>query len=965
MKPRPKACGSPFFFSKGLFACLLLLLSADFAGAHHLMGGEITYTNVGGGRFSIMLKVYRDCSSGGMTITPITVTPLNCSGSSFTKTLPQRSVSDITPLCATVPSKCGGGAYPYGVQEYLYQDTIDLSSYTVCCQFNISWMQTRSSTITTTSTNSNLYLFTVLNKCLINSSPVLLEKFPLLCAGTDICYNVNAIDSIDHDSLSYSFDHPMISSSQGVTYKSGYSFDKPFMFLGFPNKPASLPAGFHLDASSGDMCFRPTSVQVTVVVIKVTEWRIINGVATNVGETRREMAAIVTACSVNKLPTVGSFAGTTACVGQNICTEISSFDNNPADTVLLSWDNGIPGATFTPYFASGSIKQKAIFCWTPSVGDTGANPHILRIWAKDNGCPENKTSFRSFGITVKLSSTVTASRQVNNLGCGLFSFDATPSLSGPFVYNWVIRSSAGAPITGSAQKAFAYKFSKGGTYLIDFSIGDSGLCPTRYSDTIIVADFLNVTLPADTSLCKGQAFLISSNVSMGRPPYKYQWSTGPNDTLATLNVVLLNQVKYYLTVTDSMCLAMDSILVSPHFQPAVSAGPDKTACIDGSAMVIQGVPSGGSWSGPGVSGNIFNPGAAGTGIQTLIYTFYSAGGCAITDTMLMDVRPLPPVNGGADTSVCLNAGAITLTGSPSGGLWSGPGVSGNILNPAGIPGQSLLLYRYTDSSGCNNTDSVIFSSKPIPSVFAGNDQLICRESPVVTLSGNPSGGTWTGTGMSADKFDPAIAGGGVHTITYRITDSSGCSNQDHVDMRVRMAVAVFTSVPDSGVAPLTVNFSDLSSVSHSPSWDFGDPYDTTSSNVINPEHIYSKPGIYSVRLAIKMLATIGCTDTLTKVDLIVVSPAPPPNSVNIPGSRGKIEVYPNPASGKFEVLLNSNEERDLCLAVFDLSGKKVKQIMQLKPGRHQVDCVDLKPGIYFLEVSGSADGILRHRIILN
>jgi len=38
--------------------------------------------------------------------------------------------------------------------------------------------------------------------------------------------------------------------------------------------------------------------------------------------------------------------------------------------------------------------------------------------------------------------------------------------------------------------------------------------------------------------------------------------------------------------------------------------------------------------------------------------------------------------------------------------------------------------------------------------------------PAITLAGgSPVGGTYSGTGVSAGKFDPAVAGVGLHTIT--------------------------------------------------------------------------------------------------------------------------------------------------------------------------------------------------------
>ena len=44
----------------------------------------------------------------------------------------------------------------------------------------------------------------------------------------------------------------------------------------------------------------------------------------------------------------------------------------------------------------------------------------------------------------------------------------------------------------------------------------------------------------------------------------------------------------------------------------------------------------------------------------------------------------------------------------------------------------------------------------------------------VTLQGFPSGGTFSGTGITGNSFDPEVAGPGLHSITYSHT-ISGCA----------------------------------------------------------------------------------------------------------------------------------------------------------------------------------------------
>jgi PKD repeat protein len=80
--------------------------------------------------------------------------------------------------------------------------------------------------------------------------------------------------------------------------------------------------------------------------------------------------------------------------------------------------------------------------------------------------------------------------------------------------------------------------------------------------------------------------------------------------------------------------------------------------------------------------------------------------------------------------------------------------------------------------------------------------------------------------------------------------------------------ADFTGTPTSGVAPLTVYFTDLSTGSPTSwAWDF-DNNGTIDSIEQNPSHTYNSPGTYTVKLTV---AGPGRIDSETKVDYIIVA----------------------------------------------------------------------------------------------
>lgn len=55
---------------------------------------------------------------------------------------------------------------------------------------------------------------------------------------------------------------------------------------------------------------------------------------------------------------------------------------------------------------------------------------------------------------------------------------------------------------------------------------------------------------------------------------------------------------------------------------------------------------------------------------------------------------------------------------------------------------------------------------------------ICIYDAPVTLTANPSGGTFSGNGVSGNQFDPAVAGPGIHIIAYSVGTASNPESTD-------------------------------------------------------------------------------------------------------------------------------------------------------------------------------------------
>lgn len=426
---------------------LILSLCCYTARASHIMGSDITYKCVDKFKYEVTLKIYRDCN--GIALGTIQQLKVLCVKSNASKTiqLPRTQRTDITGVDASCPigvqSKCNGGLSPYGIEEHIFQATIDLNWAPNCEEFVISVnISARNKAITTGASNRKFYteatIYTNLDKC--NSSPEFTTPpTALICVGKDFVFNNGAIDNVDNDILTYRFIDPLENDNQPIKYVQPFSSQTPLTFLGFPNANQPLPGGFHLDPSTGNINFRPMIVnEVTVMVLEVTEWRVENGVKRISGVTRRDIQINVISCNNNDPPTIiGS--DDTVCVGERICIPIESADINSGDKVTLTWNYAIPGASFTKQKSKRNpLLDSAVLCWTPQPGQARTEPYYFTVTAKDNVCPLVGIAVKAISIYVregkKPTFTIPDSSQCQKGNS--FNFVNTTPDKNDYTYDW-------------------------------------------------------------------------------------------------------------------------------------------------------------------------------------------------------------------------------------------------------------------------------------------------------------------------------------------------------------------------------------------------------------------------------------------------------------------------------------------------------------------------------------------------
>lgn len=95
------------------------------------------------------------------------------------------------------------------------------------------------------------------------------------------------------------------------------------------------------------------------------------------------------------------------------------------------------------------------------------------------------------------------------------------------------------------------------------------------------------------------------------------------------------------------------------------------------------------------------------------------------------------------------------------------------------------IFSATDSNG-NNATTTVTITQPDPiaiSVIAANASTYINSNTDL-LTGTPSGGIFSGVGVSGTNFDPSLAGIGTWQITYIYTGGNGCTDTATINITV-------------------------------------------------------------------------------------------------------------------------------------------------------------------------------------
>ena len=333
--------------------------------------------------------------------------------------------------------------------------------------------------------------------------------------------------------------------------------------------------------------------------------------------------------------------------------------------------------------------------------------------------------------------------------------------AGSINLNSLITGTAGGTWSGTGVSGVTFDPSSG-TQSVTYTVG-SAPCVQTSNQTITVVPDVNPSWTNPSPICATAGSINLNSLITGTAGGT--WSgTGVSGT--SFDPSSGTQSVTY-TVGTAPCVETSTltITVNPDVNPSWT-NPSNICAAAGSInlnSLITGT-AGGTWSGTGVSGVTFDPSS---GTQSLTYT---VGTAPCQETSVQTITVVPDVNPSwtNPSPICAAAGSInlnTLITGTAGGTWSGTGVSGTSFDPTS--GTQSVTYT-VGAAPCEETSTLTITVTPDVDPSWTNPSPICAAAGSINLNSlitGTAGGTWSGTGVSGNTFDPTV---GTQSVTYTV-----------------------------------------------------------------------------------------------------------------------------------------------------------------------------------------------------
>jgi hypothetical protein len=468
-----------------------------------------------------------------------------------------------------------------------------------------------------------------------------------------------------------------------------------------------------------------------------------------------------------------------ACFGK---TEIIPVNFHAAPTVAA---NTASSAICDGSSASLTGSGAATYSWMPgSLSGTTVSvmPAMSTTYTVTGTDVYGCTNTSTIAITVNALPTVSASGAPASVCSGLAT---VLTGSGADTYGWMPGALSGTAVSVSPSSSTTYTVT--GT--------DINGCTNTSTVAITVLTRPTVTASSTvTQVCNG-----STTTLNGGGAATYNWMP-LNVNGSSVSATITANTTYTVTGTAANgCTNTATVAITMLPAPTVAAASSSSTICSGNATTLQATGTNAVnyiWFPGMITGQ--NVSAMPSSTTTYTVTGYATNGCTHTATTQITVNASPSLSVTGSTSVCEgNATTLTVNGA-SAYVWNPGNINANSISVTPVATETYSVTG-TAANGCMDSTTVLITvnANPTATLTASNDTA-CNADAVINLSGAPAGGTYYGTNVTGNTFDPATAPIGTTSISYVYTDANGCADTANsaitVDICLGMEEAVTAAV---------------------------------------------------------------------------------------------------------------------------------------------------------------------------
>ncbi len=297
-------------------------------------------------------------------------------------------------------------------------------------------------------------------------------------------------------------------------------------------------------------------------------------------------------------------------------------------------------------------------------------------------------------------------------------------------------------------------------------------CFTQKTFTLTVNPTPTISVTGTAIACPGKTVsLTASGTDV------YNWSNGVTTNVNTFTPTGLSTLTVTGTNTITGCSQTKTVSVNTYPAGLVSISGNSVVCANTSSIYTASGSTYYLWN-DGATANTNTISA--TTSTTISVVGTTANGCKDSTSLAITVIQTPTLSVTGTDSIC-NGQTATMTVTASSATsysWS----SGAISVITSVAPTATTIYSVTAFNGnCSATQTHQVAVKESPIIIFSLKSILCSNGPILTLTATPTGGTFNGTSVTGNSFDPSI-GAGSYPITYSITGSNGCS-ASHIEVQ--------------------------------------------------------------------------------------------------------------------------------------------------------------------------------------